>query len=83
MEAYLFVIKWCARGLPGAHGSSGFVPKPALATPSLFAASSAQRWRVITQVWSSAADFPVLWNPRPTDHSSRTRFVAAMLYPAS
>jgi hypothetical protein len=30
MEACLFVIKWCARGLSGAHGSSGFVQSPHL-----------------------------------------------------
>ncbi len=30
-------------------------------------------------MWFRAAEFPVLWNPSPTDHSSRTRFVASRL----
>ncbi len=60
MEASLVAVKWCARGFSGAPGSSGFVPKPALATPGLFAASSDLIWRIDSPMRIEAAEFLVL-----------------------
>ena len=63
----------------GRARSSRFSQKPALATPTLFAASSALSWRIVLPVWIKAAEFLVLRDLRLTIHSSRTRFVASRL----
>ncbi len=62
MEAGFVAIKWRARGLSGAPGSYRFVQTPALATPGLFAASSAPSWWVVPSMCFRAAEFLVLWN---------------------
>ncbi len=60
MEASLVAVKWCARGLSGAPVSSRFVPKPALATPGVFAASSVQSWPVVLPMRVKATKLLVL-----------------------
>ncbi len=60
MEACLVAIKRRARGLLGAPCSSRFDQTPALATPGLFAASSALSWLVVLPMRIKAAEFLVL-----------------------